>query len=425
MSPVPAASTTLDLAELARRPTGDLAALAVRLGIDPDPALDHGDLVLAVLARHLAAGGSGRGDGVLEVLADGFGFLRQPHADCRPQPFDVYVSPAQIQHLHLRPGHRLAGPLRAPRAGERCLGLAHVDLVNGGGDTALAARVPFAARRPLLATRRLALAPTGDPDLRAIDLLSPWAHGHRVLAVLPPDADGGAWLLRLACALRQQAPALRRVVALLDQRPEVLAHGHHAGDADPHTTLLGSTFDEPPARHGAVADLALAVAQREVEAGHDVVLLVDALHRLARACNLDRAPSGRLLCAGFDAGAVQPGKRLFAAARACAEGGSLTVVATTAAGDHPVDRAVLDQFRHRGNAEVAFAASDLPGAMELDVAGTFTRAEDLPLPPAQAAGWRQLRRTLLAAPAERRHAELAARLSAAADNAALLRESAP
>jgi transcription termination factor Rho len=408
----PRTADQLDLATLDAQPADDLAVQLRRLGAEPGAELGHGDLVLAIVERHLAAGGTARATGVLEVLADGFGFLRSARHDCRPQPHDVFVSPAQIRHLCLRSGQRVGGPVRAPRAGERFLGLAHVDDVQGGEADAQATRRPFAARSPVLPTRRLALAPPDDPELRAVGVLAPWARGHRVLVTLPPDAGGGAWLLRLADALRRPEPSLRLVVALVDQRPEVVAAAHRALDHDPASTVLGAAFDEPPARQVALAELALAIAQREVEAGHDAVLLFDSLTALARACNLDQAPSGRLLCAGLDAAAVQRGKRLFAAARACEGGGTLTVVATTIHGDHAVDRAIGEQFRRRGNSEVAFTAGAVPGELLLDVAGTFTRNEDLPLPRAAAEAWRRWRGELLALAPDRRRAELDHRLAA-------------
>jgi transcription termination factor Rho len=254
----------------------------------------------------------------------------------------------------------------------------------------------------------------GDLELRAIALLAPWARGHRALLRLPPDADGGALLARLAAAMRRHDPALVLVIALVDQRPEALAAVRRTLGGDGDTTVLGATFDEPPTRHAALAEFALQMAQREVEAGRDVVLLVDDLVHLA--------PTGRLLCAGLDATAVLGGKRLFAAARACEGGGSLTVVATTITGDHAADRAIAEQFERRGNSEVRFVAGALPGAMHLDVAATFTRSEDLLLPPPLAAAWRRLRDELLQLPPAQRTDALYLRLAAQPDHTTLLQQ---
>jgi len=413
---------SIDLPALVALGTAELMALAHAEGVAPLPNLEHGELVRAIADHRLAAGGSGRVDGVLEVLPDGFGFVRSPRLDCRPQPHDAFVTQAQIRLLNLKTGHRLAGPLRAPRAGERFFSIGHVDLVNGGDEQVLARRVPFAAQVPLLPTAALRLHAGGDQELRAISLLAPWARGHRVLVTLPPGRDGAQLVTRLTAAMRTEDPALRCVVALLDQRPEALAAARHTLGGEAGTTVLGTTFDEPSARHPATAEMALAIAQREVEAGQHVVLLVDDLVRLARASNLALPPSGRLLCAGLDATSVHGGKRLFAAARACEAGGSLTVVATANAGDSAADRAVLEQFRLRGNSEVAFAAGSLPGEAQLDVGGTFTRRDDLLLPRPLLAAWARLRNELLAQPEGQRLDALFARLAAHPDDTTLLQQ---
>ncbi|MBL9078358.1 MAG: hypothetical protein JNL08_12685 [Planctomycetes bacterium] len=398
---------TLELQSLIAAGATELLARLRAAGTEPDAAADQATLVVAAVAQHLAQGGVCRTEGLLEVLPDGFGFLRSPRHDVQAKPYDVFVSAAQIRHLRLRTGHRVRGPVRLPRAGERCLGLARVDDANGAGEAELAARAAFGARHAVLPTRPLPLAAGDDRDLAAIGLLAPWACGQRVLLVLPPDVGGGALLRRLARALAERTPALRRVLLLLDQRPEVHAAAHREFDDAPATTVLATTFDEPPARHGAVAEFALALAQREAEAGHDVVLLCDSLTALARADNLALAPTGRLLCAGCDAAAVQRGKRLFAAARALEGGGTLTVLATAVAGPTATDAAILEPFRHRGNAEAAFVAAATPGDAELDPLATFTRSEDLVLPPAALAVYRQQRAELAALPATARAAAVA------------------
>ncbi len=413
-------AASIDLPDLVARSTAELIVLAQREGALLPASLEHGELVRAIVERRFAAGASGRVAGVLEVLPDGFGFVRSLRCDLAPQPYDAFVSPVQIRHLNLRTGHRLAGPLRPPRDGERFFSLQHVDQVNDGAERQLAARVPFAAQSPVLPTRRLHLDAGEDVELRAIELLAPWAHGQRALVTLPAAADGSALLARLAAAMRRRDADLRLFVVLVDQRPEALAQARHTLAGDARLTVLGTTFDEPPARHVALADLALAMAQREVEASAQVVLLFGDLVHLARASNLAQAPSGRLLCAGLDAGAVLGGKRLFAAARACEAGGSLTVIATGNVGDGVVDRAVQEQFQHRGNSEVTFTVDVPPDTTTLDVARTFTRSDDLLLPRPLAAAWQRLRRELLQLPAEQRTGELFARLARHADAAALL-----
>ncbi|MBL8726858.1 MAG: hypothetical protein JNM25_00415 [Planctomycetes bacterium] len=413
---------SLDLAALTACSTAALQALCAADGLETAPAAEHGELLRTIVQHRLASGATAHVHGVLEVLPDGFGFVRSPRFHLAPQPLDAFVNQAQIRHLNLKTGHRLSGPLRAPRPGERFFSVPHIDEVNGGAEPELAARVPFAAQTPVLPTRPLPLDAGGDLELRAIELLAPWARGHRALLRLPPGADGGALLARLAAAMRRRDAKLVLLLALVDQRPEALAAAQRtlAGTGD--TTVLGTTFDEPPARHVALAEFALQMAQREVEAGRDVVLLVDDLVHLARAGNLALAPSGRLLCAGLDAAAVLLGKRVFAAARACEAGGSLTVLATAVAGDHAADRAIAGQFERRGNSEVAFTAGPLPGEARLDATHTFTRSEDLLLPPPLAAAWRRLHHELRQLPAAQRSEVLFARLTAQPDSTALLRQ---
>ena len=396
------AESTLDLAALAAAP---IEALRARLGdveAADGPEREHGALLRAAVERHLAAGGTCTAEGLLDVLPDGFGFLRSPRHDAAPQPHDVYVSPAQIRHLGLRSGHLVRGPVRAPRPGERFLGLAHVDRANDADEHELAMRLPFVQRRAVLPTTPLRLDPRDDAVLGAIARLAPWGRGHRVLVTLPADADGGGFCVRTAAALHRADTGLELVLLLCDQRPEVHAAAHRAFADAERATVLATTFDEPPARHGAVAELALAVAQRAVEAGRDVVLLCDSLTALGRADNLALPPSGRLLCAGCDATAVQRGKRLFAAARACEGGGTLSVIATATLDGTVLAQALHETFRHRGNSEVTFAEGATPGQTQLDVAGTWTRIEDLVLPPAAVVAWRRQRERLLALPAAER-----------------------
>jgi transcription termination factor Rho len=218
---------------------------------------------------------------------------------------------------------------------------------------------------------------------------------------------------------------LHVLLCLIDQQPEDVAVVRRALAGEPRCEIVASTFDELPLRHMALAELALARAQREVEAGRDVVLLFDSLTALARACNVEQPPTGRLLCAGMDAAAVLRGKRLFAAARACEEGGSLTVIASCVRGNTRGDEAVLEEFRHRGNSEVTFHAGEMPGEAVLDVLGTATRAEDLLLCDEARAGLRQLRLALLPLQPAERLADVTARLAKNPQTRILLRQLAP
>ncbi|MCA8949040.1 MAG: transcription termination factor Rho, partial [Planctomycetes bacterium] len=322
--------------------------------------------------------------------------------DFEPGSDDVYVSPSQVRRLNLKPGHRLAGPVRPPRRGEKYFALLHVDAINGGDVAALRRRVQFAARSPVLPTERLRLDhPGASPALRAIDLLAPWGRGQRVLVAAPPGSGRTRLLLEIAEALRHNHPDVHVAMCLLDERPEELtAIRRRLGSGEggsPGADVVATTFDQPPARHVALADMTLARVQRMVEAGQDVVLLFDSLTSYVRALNVDQPPTGKLVCVGLDAGALLRPKRLFGAARTCEEGGSLTIVATALAGDDSrIDDAILDEFHNRGNSDVVLdrALADQRVSPSLDVLRTGTRREDMLLPPERIDELRRLRERL-------------------------------
>ncbi|MBL8749615.1 MAG: hypothetical protein JNK78_10685 [Planctomycetes bacterium] len=366
------ARTRIDLSVLHSLDADALAAATDAAGLEVPPGAGRGERIAALFAHQIGEDGTGHVEGVLDLLPDGFGFIRQTAADWAPMPCDPFVNQAQVKRLNLRPGHRVAGPVRAPRGAERFFALQHVERVNGADPDARDPRVPFAERTPILPHERLHLRGDGRfDDLALVELLAPWGRGQRVLLATPPSFERASWLVAAAAALRAAQPELLATVCLLDQRPEDAAAARRRGAAA-GCTVVATTFDEPTSRHIAVADLALAAAQRDVEAGRHVVLALDSLTSFARACNVEQEPSGRLLCAGLDAVATQRGKRLFGAARTCEEGGSLTVIAAAVASDDRVDRAVLDEFLRRGNSEVVFTANGV-----LDVVHTATRNEDL------------------------------------------------
>lgn len=415
-----------DFTVLQSRTIAELQELARAEGLEPAPNQTHSELLATILERLLGDGALGLTEGVLELLPDGYGFVRSPHRDYGAQPHDAFVSPAQIRRLNLKPGHFVAGPVRAPRRGERFFAMHHVERVNGGDETELLRRVPFASRTPVLPTRRLSLDhAAAPPDVRTIDLLAPWAMGQRALITTPADPGRARLFASLGEALLRNHADLRVLICMIDQQPEDVAVVRRALAGEPRCEIVASTFDELPLRHMALAELALLRAQREVEAGRDIVVLFDSLTALARACNVEQPPTGRLLCAGMDAAAVQRGKRLFAAARACEEGGSLTVMTTCVRGDTRGDEAVLEEFRHRGNSEVTFAKGEMPGEAVLDVLGTATRAEDLLLCDEARAGLRQLRLALAALPPAERLAYVRARLAKVPQARDLLRQLAP
>ncbi|MBM4059772.1 MAG: hypothetical protein FJ265_01565 [Planctomycetes bacterium] len=396
--PVPPVAAA-EFRALQARDRAGLRGLAEAEGLPAAADLGRDELLLALLAHRRQLPGLRYASGVLDLAPDGYGFLRAAARDCLPGPDDVYVTPGQVRHLHLRHGNELLGPVRPARPGEQHATLLHVDVADGADAADLRTRAPFGSRVPILPTRRLRLAPGPAPfAARAIDLLAPWARGHRVLLACPAGADRTGLLRELAAALGAAEPEVHVLLGLLDQEPERLTELRRAL-AGPRCELAAATFDAPPGRQLALAELALARAERLVEAGRDVVLFVDSLTALARAGHLALPPTGRQLCAGLDAGAVLRSKRAFARARQCEEGGSLTLVATViAGGDSGVDRMVRAELRQHANSEAVFvAAAAGPGAgLLLDVQRTATRAEDLPLPADACAGLQRRRERLLA-----------------------------
>lgn len=406
-----------------------LLALAHQEGIEVLPNLDKSELVFAILQHRFQLNGLGWAEGILEVLPDGFGFLRSIGQDFVPGPDDIYVSPSQVRRLNLKPGHQLAGPVRPPRRGEKYFALLHVDAINGGDVPTLRRRLPFAAQTPVLPTQRLRLDREGaSRELRTIDLLAPWGKGQRVLIAAPPGSGRTRLLLGIAEALRLNHAELHVMLCLLDERPEELTGIRRAiqagnGPDIAHGEVVATSFDQPTARHVSLAEMALFRAQRMVEAGRDVVLLFDSLTAYVRAMNIEHPPSGKLICAGLDAGSLQRPKRLFGAARNCEEGGSLTLIATAIRGDDSrIDEAILDEFHNRGNSDIVIdrELAELHLSPALDLLRTGTRREDMLLDSSEIAALQRLRQRLLPLAPRDRAAALVALLEAAPDNAALL-----
>jgi transcription termination factor Rho len=402
----------------------DLMELAQREGIEVLPNLSKPELLFEILRHRIERSGLAWGEGILEVLPDGFGFLRSREHDYRPGPDDVYVSPSQIRSLNLKPGHEVAGPVRPPRRGEKFFALLHVELVNGGSVADMRRRIPFDARTPLLPRERLRLErPGGSATMRILDLLAPWGRGQRVLFATPPQSGRTLLLTQVVQTLLANHPDLHTVVCLLDERPEDITEFRRQAGAHPHCEVVASSFDEAPRRHVELADLALCRVQRMVEAGQHVVLVLDSLTRLVRAWHLEVPHSGKMLAAGLDAAALVRPKRLFGAARNAEEGGSLTVIGTVLTGTGSrIDELIGEEFAGRGNCEVVLDRELAPWHLfpGLDVARTGTRREDCLLDPVARAGLCTLRRELLALPPAARIERLGALLQAGMDNAAVL-----
>jgi len=416
-----------DIEQLQAQPASALLEIAHCEGIEILPNLDKGELVFAILQHRFRKSGLGWAEGVLEILPDGFGFLRSIRHNFEPGPDDVYVSPNQVRRLNLKPGHLLAGPVRPPRRGEKYFALLHVDEINGGDVATLRGRVSFTARTPVLPTERLHLDHAEAAiELRAIDLLAPWGKGQRVLISAPPGSGRTRLLLGIAESLRHNHEELHIILCLLDERPEELTgirRAMHNGKG--HAEVVATTFDEPSMRHVNVAEIALQRSQRMVEANRDVVLLFDSLTSYVRASHSENIPSGRLVCPGLDASALQRPKALFGAARSCEEGGSLTIVATAqCANESRIDTAIHDEFHNRGNSDVVLdrELTELHLQPNLDVMRTATRREDLLIDADEIRALQRLRQKLQPMQPRDRVTEIARLLGATPDNATVLRE---
>ena len=359
----------------------ELMRLATDAGVENPSGRTRQDLIFQILRLKVTRSGLGWGEGVLDILPDGFGFLRSPRYDYRASPDDIYVSPSQIRRLNLRQGHTLAGPVRPPKDGEKYFALLHVEAVGGAPVQELPDRIPFEDLTPLLPRERLKLAPSAnDLDLRLIDLLAPMGKGQRTLLFAPPHAMRLKLLTRLTQALIDADPDLYVIMVLCDERPEEVTEAVRQTGPDDRREVVASSFDEPTPRHTALASMATEKARRLVEGGRDVALVVDSLTQLTRAWNVEAPQSGKLLSVGLDAAALQEPKRLFGAARNVEEGGSLTVIAT-ALNDtgSTMNEVISDEFRGRGNCEIVLdqelASTHVYPA--IDVQRTGTRREDL------------------------------------------------
>jgi transcription termination factor Rho len=376
----------LDLGALRSQSIADLVQAARSRSIENPSSLRKPELVAALL-RASPPGTPIDGGGVLEILPDGFGFLRAPEYGYLAGPDDIYVSPSQIRRFNLRNGDLVTGQSRAPKENERYFALVKVERVNGVDAEAARDKVLFENLAPQWPTRRLALAREGSALARLMDLYTPVGLGQRALVVGPPRSGRSTVLATLARAVVATRPDAALFTVLIAERPEEAAELAQALPGDVVTT----TFDEPETRHVQVVDMVIERAKRLVENGRDAVVLVDSLTRLARAAHASAPASGRTLPGGLDASAVQRVRRLLGAARAVAEGGSLTVVGVLdAATCGQADAALLAELRGAANLELHLTE---PGdvAPTIDVAGSGTLREDLMLAPSALTALKQTR----------------------------------
>ena len=367
----------MDITELKQKSVAELHAMAEELNITNYSGLRKQDLIFRIEQSLLDADTVLRGEGVLEILPEGYGFLRSQDWNYLYGPDDIYVSPSQIKRFDLRTGDTVAGQVRPPKEGERYLALLKVESVNFGDPDAAKHRIAFDNLKPRYPDRRIHLErKDGDISCRVIDLLSPIGFGQRGLIVAPPKAGKTILLQKIANAISESTPEATLIVLLIDERPEEVTDMEENVDAE----VIASTFDEPADRHVQVADMVLEKARRLVEHKKDVVILLDSITRLARAHNVVIPHSGKILSGGVDANALQKPKRFFGAARNIDDGGSLTIIATALieTGSR-MDEVIFEEFKGTGNMELVLdrRISDRRIYPAIDVQKSSTRIEEL------------------------------------------------
>jgi transcription termination factor Rho len=344
----------LHIAELQRMSILELLELAEQENLTEVVGLKKQDLIFKILKARTKINGLMFGEGTLEILPDGFGFLRSPDYHYLPCPDDIYVSPSQIRRFGLKTGATVAGQIRPPKENERYFALLRVEAINGQDPNLVTAKVSFDDLTPLHPNRRLTLAndQTKDLSTRVVDLLSPIGMGQRGLIVSPPKAGKTILLKQLAKATMINHPDAYVIVLLIDERPEEVTDMEREIRGT-NCEVVSSTFDEPPSRHIQVSEMVIEKAKRMVEYGDDVIIYLDSITRLARAWNTEVPHSGKILTGGVDANALQHPKRFFGAARNVEDGGSLTIVATALVDTgSKMDEVIFEEFKGTGNTEL-------------------------------------------------------------------------
>jgi transcription termination factor Rho len=343
----------MNLTELKAQPASDLIQLAQEMGIENVARSRKQDVIFAILKARAKKGEHIYGGGVLEILQDGFGFLRSADSSYLAGPDDIYVSPSQIRRFNLRTGDTIAGKIRPPKEGERYFAMLKVDEINFGPPESAKDKVLFENLTPLHATSRFHMergnGSTEDITARVIDIVSPIGKGQRGLIVSPPKAGKTLMLQNIAQSIAANSPECYLIVLLIDERPEEVTEMDRMVQGE----VVSSTFDEPASRHVQVAEMVIEKAKRLVEHKHDVVILLDSITRLARAYNTVVPSSGKVLTGGVDANALHRPKRFFGAARNIEEGGSLTILATALIDTgSKMDEVIYEEFKGTGNMEL-------------------------------------------------------------------------
>ena len=343
----------MNLSDLKLKSVPELLAVASEMNLENVSRTRKQDIIFAILKHHAKSGEDIYGDGVLEILQDGFGFLRSANSSYLAGPDDIYVSPSQIRRFNLRKGDKISGKIRPPKDNERYFALLKVNEINDDKPENAKNKVLFENLTPLFPTERLVLevgnGSTEDLSSRVLDLVAPIGKGQRGLIVAPPKAGKTMLLQTTAQAITRNNPECEVIVLLIDERPEEVTEMKRSVRGE----VVASTFDEPPARHVQVAEMVIEKAKRLVEHKRDVVILLDSITRLARAYNTVIPSSGEVLTGGVDANALEKPKRFFGAARNVEEGGSLTIIATALVDTgSKMDEVIYEEFKGTGNQEL-------------------------------------------------------------------------
>jgi transcription termination factor Rho len=386
----------LYLTDLQKLTVADLHGIAKAEGLTEYSALQKQDLIFRILKERIRQTGLMYGEGVLEVLPDGYGFLRNPDYNYLSSSDDIYVSPSQIRRFGLRTGNIVSGQIRPPKDSEKYFALLRVEAINFENPDVLADKIVFSDLTPLHPENRLILETDSDElSMRIIDIVTPVGKGQRGLIVAPPRTGKTILLQKMANAIAENHPEVKLIVLLIDERPEEVTEMARRTADD--VEVISSTFDEPASRHCQVAEIVIDKAKRLVEYGQDVVILLDSITRLARAYNNETPHSGRILTGGVDAGAMQMPKKFFGAARNIEEGGSLSIFATALIDTgSKMDEVIFEEFKATGNMELHLDRRLVERRVypSIDISRSGTRREELLLDPKELALVYRLRRVL-------------------------------
>ncbi len=373
----------MNIKELKQKKISELTKIARELNVEGASSMRKQELIFAILQAQTEKNGLIFGEGVLEILPDGFGFLRAPDYNYLPGPDDIYISPSQIRRFNLRTGDTVSGQIRPPKDTERYFAMLKVELVNYEDPEVARDKILFDNLTPLYPNERICLEVEGDSDnysARVMDLLTPIGKGQRGLIVAAPRTGKTMLLQTIAHSITRNHKEITLIVLLIDERPEEVTDMERSVDAE----VISSTFDEPAQRHVQVAEMVLEKAKRLAEHQRDVVILLDSITRLARAYNTVVPPSGKVLSGGIDANALQKPKRFFGAARNLEEGGSLTIIGTALIDTGSrMDEVIFEEFKGTGNMEIHLdrRLSERRVYPSIDIQRSGTRKEELLIDP--------------------------------------------